>query len=154
MTIKLEFAIYDDTLDAFSLDETIYTYELNEDQAKTYELFKSEELHLYNWFTESQSFQTWLKEEVYVDKDISKVAICDIDEISFRRFYFFKVTSGDVHYEYFKELFEIFHETDWQDREEVGEKILLELQTKRQEFIIDLSEKNVDAESEELEEIE
>ena len=60
-----------------------------------------------------------------------------------RRFYFFKVTSADSHYEYFKKLFTIYQESDWQDREEVGEEILANLVIKRQELIIDLEENDI-----------
>lgn len=141
MQVKFEFTTYDDALDTFELDENIYSFELNEDQAQTYELLKSGDLHLYNWFSESQFFQNWIKEEVYPDYEGKKVAICDIDAVSFRRYYFFKVTSGDSHYEYFKDLFGIIHESDWQGREEIGEQILEQLKIKRQELIIDLDEK-------------
>ena len=140
MQIKFEFAIYDEALDNFSLDENVYTYELDDEQAQTYDLFKSTDLHLYNWFKESEFFLNWIKEEVYPDKIGKKIVICDINDISFRRYFFFKVTSADIHYEYFKKLFDIYHEVDWQDREEVGAEILEKLKVKRQELIIELEE--------------
>jgi len=140
MQVKLEFVIYDESLDTFELDENIYSYELDEEQAQTYDLFKNTDLHLYNWFQESEFLLEWIKEEIYPDSIGKKIAICDINDISFRRYYFFKVTSADVHYDYFKKLFDIYHEEDWQDREEVGIEILEALKVKRQELIIELKE--------------
>ena len=144
MQIKFEFAIYDDVNDTFELDEKVYSFNLDEEDVLSYDLFKTTDLHLYTWFRESEAFLTWIKEEVYPESIGKKIAICDINDISFRRFYFFKVTSGDIHYEYFKDLFGIFHELDWQDREEIGEKILEELAVKRQELIIELKEENTE----------
>ena len=48
------------------------------------------------------------------------------------------MTSADTHYEYFKKLFNISHELDWQDREDVGKEILEKLVVERRELIIDL----------------
>jgi len=140
MQLKFEFVIYDETLDKFELDEHIYSYELNDEQAQTYDLFKNTDLHLYNWLKESDLFLNWIKEEIYPNSIGKKIAICDINDISFRRFYFFKVTSADTHYDYFKKLFNIYHATDWQDREEIGEEILEHLSAKQQELIIELKE--------------
>ena len=67
MQVKLEFVIYDESLDSFELDENIYSYELNDEQAQTYDLFKNTDLHLYNWLKESDFLQKWIKEEVYPD---------------------------------------------------------------------------------------
>ena len=147
MQVKFEFVIYDETLDKFELDENIYSYDLDDEQVQTYKLFKDVDLHLYNWFKESDFFLNWIKKEVYPDSIDKKIAICDIDDISFRRYYFFKVTSGDTHYDYFKKLFNIHHETDWQDREEVGVEILEQLVVKRQELIIELKEETVEDEN-------
>ncbi len=140
MQVKFEFVHYDETLDTFEPDENIYTLELNDEQAQTYALLKDSDLHLYNWFQESDFFLNWIKEEVYPNDLDKKIAISVIDEIMFLRFYFFKVTSGDTHYEYFKKLFDIYHEEEWQDREDVGEEILTHLAIKRQDLIITLSE--------------
>jgi len=140
MQVKFEFAIYDEALDKFELDENIYSYVLDDEQVQSYNLFKDVDLYLYNWFKESEFFLNWIKEEVYPDSIGKKIAICDINDISFRRYYFFKVTSADTHYDYFKKLFNIHHELDWQDREEVGEEILERLILKRQELIIELKE--------------
>ena len=138
MQMKFELAKYDETLDTFHLDENIYEMELSEEDTQTYELLKSSDLNLYNWLKESDSFLNYIREEVYEDSKNEKIVICDINDISFRRFFFFKVTSGDSHYEYFKKLFNIFEESDWQDREAVGREILERLMVKRQEFIFDL----------------
>ena len=151
MQLKLEFVIYDDAVDKFELDEKTYSCELNEEQAQTYDLFKNTDLHLYNWLKESDFLLNWIKEEVYPDSIGKKIAICDINEISFRRYYFFKVTSADVHYDYFKELFGIYHATDWQDREEVGEENLENLVIKRQELIIELQEDTTEESDSDLE---
>ena len=140
MQVKFEFVIYDEALDTFELDDKVYSYELDDEQAQTYDLFKNTDLHLYNWLKESDFFLNWIKEEIYPDSIGKKIAICDINDISFRRYYFFKVTSADTHYDYFKKLFNIHHELDWQDREEVGEEILERLMLKRQELIIELQE--------------
>ena len=148
MQLKFEFVIYDEALDKFELDENIYSIELNDEQLQTYNLFKDTDLHLYNWFKESEFFLTWIKEEIYPDSIGKKIAICDINDISFRRYYFFKVTSADTHYDYFKKLFNIFHEVDWQDREEVGEEILERLAIKREELIIELKEDVVEGKNE------
>ena len=40
-----------------------------------------------------------IREEVYPDGGHRKIAISDINGTTFRRFYFFKVTSADSHYE-------------------------------------------------------
>ena len=140
MKIEFELAKYDDVLDKFELDETIYQIELSDEDAQTYELLKSSDLNLYNWFKESEFFLNYIREEVYPNSESKKFVICDINDISFRRFYFFKVTSGDSHYAYFKELFNIFEESDWQDREEIGREILEKLLVKRQELLIELKE--------------
>ena len=152
MQVKIEFAVYDETLDKFELDKNIYTYELSEEAAQSYNLFKDTDLHLYNWFQESNSFQRWIKESVYPESIGKKIAICDIDDVSFRRYYFFKVTSADTHYDYFKKLFNIHHESDWQDREDVGEEILEHLLPKRQELIIELKDDLVEDDTQELSE--
>ncbi len=140
MQVKLEFAIYDESSDKFELDSNVYNLELTEEEEETFNLLKDNELHLYNYFKESELFLNWIKEEVYPNEIGKKIAICDVNDISFRRYYFFKVTSSDVHYDYFKKLFDIHHEIDWQDREEVGQDILNQLAIKRQEFIIELKE--------------
>lgn len=140
MQVKLEFAIYDESNDKFELDSNVYNLELTEEEEETFNLLKDNELHLYNYFKESELFLNWIKEEVYPNEIGKKIAICDVNDISFRRYYFFKVTSSDVHYDYFKKLFDIHHEIDWQDREEVGQDILNQLAIKRQEFIIELKE--------------
>lgn len=140
MQVKFEFVIYNEALDKFEQDENIYTLELSDEQAESYELFKHTDLHLYNWFQKSEFFLTWVKNDVYPDSIDKKIAISVINDIMFLRFYFFKVTSGEVHYDYFKKLFNIFDESDWQDREDVGSEILEHLVDKRQELIIDLEE--------------
>ncbi|CAA6819097.1 MAG: Unknown protein [uncultured Sulfurovum sp.] len=138
MQLKFELAKYDEAEDKFELDETMYEMEIGDEDAQTYELLKSSDLNLYNWLKASDFFLNYIKEEVYPDDDNQKIAICDINDISFRRFYFFKVTSGESHYEYFKKLFSIYEESEWQDREDVGKEILEHLMVKRQELIIDL----------------
>ncbi len=140
MQVKFEFVIYDESLDKFEQDDVVYLLELNDEQTQTYNLLKDRDLYLYNWFKESEFFTTWIKEKVYPHSIGKKIAISVINDILFLRFYFFKVTSGDTHYEYFKKLFNIFHEANWQDREEVGEQILERLVVERQELIIELKE--------------
>jgi len=145
MQIEFELVKYDDTLDKFDLDETMYQLEISDEDAQTYELLKSSDLSLYNWLKEADFFLKHIVEEVYPDSKDKKIAISDINGITFRRFYFFKVTSGDSHYEYFKKLFNIFEESEWQDREEVGTEILEHLTKKREELIIDLSKYSIEA---------
>jgi hypothetical protein len=140
MQIKFELVIYDEELDKFELDETMYQMEISDEDAQTYELLKSSDLNLYNWLKAANFFVEYISKEVYPDSEHRKIAISDIKGTSFRRFYFFKVTSGDTHYDYFKKLFNIFEESDWQDREEVGQEILERLLVKRKELIIDLNE--------------
>jgi len=139
MQIEFELVEYDEELDEFKLDGVLHQIEIDEDNSTTYELLKSSDLHLYNWFKESNFFTKYINEEVYQDSENKKIAICDINDISFRRFYFFKVTSADSHYEYFKNLFNIHEESEWQDREDIGEEILRCLSTKRKELIFELS---------------
>ena len=138
MQIKFGLVTYDDDLDRFELDENNHQIELEEEEAKEYELLKSSDLDLYHWLKESDSFLKYIKEEVYQDSENKKFAIRDINDTSYVRFYFFKVTSGDSHYEYFKKLFNIHEESDWQDREDIGEEILQCLSTKRKELILEL----------------
>ena len=152
MQLKFEFVIYDETRNKFELDKNIYSYELDDEQAQTYDLFKNTDLHLYNWFKESEFFLNWIKEEIYPDSIGKKIAICDINDISYRRYYFFKVTSADTHYDYFKKLFKIIEESDWQDREAVGEEILEHLALKQQELIFELKEDVVENEESEIKE--
>ena len=140
MQLEFELVTYDEELDKFELDETMHQMEISDEDAQTYELLKTSDLNLYNWLKESDFFIKHIKEEVYPDGDHKKVAISDINGTTYRRFYFFKVTSGDSHYEYFKKLFNIYEESDWQDREEVGEEILKQLMAKRQDLIINLNE--------------
>lgn len=146
MQVKFQLVTYDEELDKFELDENVYPLELDDEQSETYELLKHVDLHLYDWFQKSDFFLNWIKEEVYPESIGKKFAICDINDKSFRRFYFFKLTSGDVHYEYFKKLFGIFEESEWQDREDVGREILKDLMVKRQELIIELKEEVVEDE--------
>ena len=140
MQVKFELVTYDDAIDKFEQDDNVYLLELDDEQTQTYNLLKDKDLSLYNWFKESEFFLNWIKEEVYPKSVGKKIAISDINGISFLRFYFFKVTSGDIHYEYFKKMFDILHELDWQDREDVGEEILERLVVKRQELIIELQD--------------
>ena len=140
MQLEFELVTYDEELDKFELDETMYQMEISDEDAQTYELLKSSDLNLYNWLKESDFFLKYIIEDIYPDSENKKIAISDINGLSFRRFYFFKVTSGDSHYEYFKKLFNIYEESDWQDREEVGEEILKQLMVKRQDLIINLNE--------------
>ena len=137
MQVNFQLVSYNEELDTFELDENIYPLELDEEQSETYALLKHVDLHLYNWFQKSEFFLNWVKEEVYTEDVDKKFAICDINNISFRRYYFFKPSSGDVHYEYFKKMFDIFEEADWQDREDVGRAILQQLKVKRQELVME-----------------
>jgi len=138
MQLNFELVTYNDELDKFELDENKYSIEINEEEEKTYELLKSSDMSLYNWLKESDFFKQYMNEEVYQDSESKKFAISEINGTSFIRFYFFKVTSGDSHYEYFMKLFGIHAESDWQDREDVGEEILERLSTKRKELILEL----------------
>lgn len=140
MELKFEFVIYDEEQDKFELDENIYTFTLDEEQAQTFEVLKDGELYLYNWFKDSEYFIDWIKKDVYPDQIGKKIAIATIGDILYLKYYFFKVTSADVYYDYFKELFNIIEESDWQDREEVGKEIIEKLLVKRQELIIELKE--------------
>ena len=138
MQLSFELVTYDDESDKFELDENSYQIEISDEDAQVYELKKASDLNLYNWLKESDFFRKYIEEEVYQDSENKKFAISDINGISYRRFYFFKVTSGDSHYEYFKRLFNIHEESDWQDREDVGEEILRHLSTKQKELILEL----------------
>ena len=144
MQIEFELVTYDEALDKFELDETMHQMEISDEDAQTYELLKPSDLNLYNWLKESDFFIKHVREEIYPDGEAKKIAISDINGTTFRRFYFFKVTSGDSHYEYFKKLFNIYEESDWQDREEVGEEILEHLIVKRRDLIIDLKANDVE----------
>ncbi|CAA6813374.1 MAG: Unknown protein [uncultured Sulfurovum sp.] len=139
MKLEFELVTYDEALDKFDLDETMYQIDISEEDAQTYELLKSSDLSLYNWLRESDFFISHICEKVYPDNKDMKIAISGINGIDYRKFYFFKVTSADRFYEYFKKLFNIYEESDWQDREVIGEEILEHLAVKRQELLIDLS---------------
>ena len=147
MQVKFQLVTYDEELDKFELDENVYSLALDDEQAQTYKLLKHVDLHLYNWFQKSDFFLNWIKEEIYPESIGKKFAICDINETSFRRYFFFKLASGDVHYEYFKKLFGIFEESEWQDREDVGREIMKDLMVKRQELVIEIKEEVVEDES-------
>ena len=138
MQIKFGLVHYDEENDRFELDEKSHQIELNDQESEKYRLLKSSDLDLYHWLKETDSFLKYIKEEVCQEDENKKFAISDIDDVSYRRFYFFKLTSGDSHYEYFKKLFNIHDESDWQDREDIGEEILQYLSTKRKEFIFEL----------------
>ncbi len=138
MQVKFELVTYNEELDFFDLDENIYQLEINEDEIEKFKNLKSSDLELYNWLKESDSFLKYIKEEVYQSGENKKFAISDINGVSYRGFYFFKVTSSDSYYEYFKKLFGIHEESDWQDREDIGEEILQCLSTKRKELILNL----------------
>jgi len=138
MQIEFELVTYNEALDTFDLDETMHQVKISDEDAQTYELLKSSDMNLYNWLKEADFFIKHLREEVFPDGEAKKVAISDINGTTFRRFYFFKVTSSDSHYEYFKKLFSIYEASEWQDREEVGKEILEQLIVKRQELIIEL----------------
>ena len=144
MQIEFELVTYDEELDKFNLDETMHQLEISDEDAQTYELLKSSDLNLYNWLKESEFFIKHLREEIYTDGEAKKVAISDINGTTYRRFYFFKVTSSDSHYEYFKKFFNIYEESDWQDREEIGLEILEHLLIKRQDLIIELVKDDID----------
>ena len=150
MQVKFKFVTYDESFDKFEQDDNEYLLELDDEQIETYNLYKDVDLHLYNWLQESEFFLDWIKEEVYPDSIGKKIAIAEINDIIYLRFFFFKVTSGDVHYEYFKKLFNLYHESDWQDREEFGEDILELLKPKRQELIIEIKEDVVEDDESEL----
>jgi hypothetical protein len=139
MKIDFELAIYNDELNAFELEGMVHYVELDDKEAKEYELLKDSYLDLYHWFKESDTFINYMNEEVDQEYRSKKIAICDINDTSYRRFYFFKVTSADTHYEYFKELFNIYEESEWQDREDVAEEILQHLSMKKEELIIELA---------------
>ncbi|RUM67192.1 MAG: hypothetical protein DSZ05_03130 [Sulfurospirillum sp.] len=138
MQLNFELVIYDEEQDCFELDETVYQLELDDEATEAYERVKASDLRLYKWLKESDFFLKYIKEEVCQDTENKKIAIGDINGTSYRRFYFFKVTSGDEHYDYFKRLFNIIEESEWQDRENVGEEILEHLSTKRKELILEL----------------
>jgi len=140
MQIDFELVRYDEALDKFELDETMYQIEIGDEDVQSYELSKSSDLNLYNWLKESDFFVEYITKTIYPNSEHKKIAISDINGTSFRRFYFFKLTSGDSHYEYFKKLFNIHEESEWQDREDVGEEILEHLMIKRQDLIIDLTD--------------
>jgi len=138
MQLNFELVTYNEEQGKFELDKNKYQIEIDEEEEKTYELLKSSDMSLYNWVKESDFFKEYMNREVYQESENKKFAISDINGTSFIRFYFFKVTSGDSHYDYFMKLFNIHAESDWQDREDVGEEILERLSTKRKELILEL----------------
>ena len=139
MEITFELVTYNEELNSFEQDNNSYKIELNNEDTETYNLLKDSDMSLYNWLQKLESFLEYIKENVYQNSIGKKFAISDIDGSSFIRFYFFKSTSGDSHYEYFTKLFNIHVETEWQDREDVGELILEYLAIKQKELIIELS---------------
>ncbi len=139
MQITFELVIYNDEADSFEQDNNSYQIELNEEEIKSYKLYKDSDIDLYNWFRDLDTFIIYMQEEVYKEGENKIFAISDINGASFIRFYFFKVTSGDSHYEYFKKLFHIHEEPDWQDREDVGAEILEHLSVKQKELVLELA---------------
>jgi len=139
MQITFELVIYNEEADSFEQDKNSYQIELNEEELKSYELYKDSDIDLYNWFRDLDTFIAYMQEEVYKEDENKIFAISDINGASFIRFYFFKVTSGDSHYEYFKKLFNIHEEPDWQDREDVGVEILEHLSVKQKELMLELA---------------
>ncbi len=139
MKMTFELVTYNDELNSFEIDENTYQINLSEEHAKTYKLLESSDLSLYNWLQESEFFINYIEEEVYQDSKGKKFAISEINGISFLRFYFFKVTSSDIHYDYFKKLFKIHVESEWQDREDTGREILGYLPKKQKELMFELS---------------
>ena len=90
MQIEFELVKYDEELDTFELDETMYQMEISDEDAQTYELLKSSDLNLYNWLQTSDFFLKHVIEEIYPDSESRKIAISDINGITFRRFTFSK----------------------------------------------------------------
>ena len=140
MQVKIELVEYDQYQDKFDIDSNIYTLNLNNDQEDRYNSLKNKDMDLYNWFLESDFFIDWIKEEVYTNDIGKKFAINSINDIGYFRFYFFKVTSSDAHYDYFKKYFAINEESEWQDREVVGEEILHNLARERKKLIFELTQ--------------
>ena len=139
MQITFELVTYNKELKCFEQDDKVHRIELSEEEAEAYALHKNSDMSLYTWFRDLVSFVTYMQEEVYPDNEDKIFAISDINGTSFIRFYFFKVTSGDSHYEYFKKLFNIYEESEWQDREDVGYEILEHLSVKQEELMLDLA---------------
>ena len=139
MEITFELVTYNEELNSFEQDENIYKLELNDEDTETYNLLKESDMSLYNWFQKLEPFLNYVKEEIYQNSEGKKFAVSDINGTTFIRFYFFKVTSSDSHYEYFTKLFNIHVESEWQDREDVGELILEYLSYKQKELIIEIS---------------
>ena len=139
MQVEFELVVYDQDQDKFDIDENVYTLELNEEQEKTFNLLKGVDIDLYNWFKESDFFINWIKEDVYPNIEGKQFAINAINDIGYFRFYFFKITSSDAHYNYFKKFFNIHEESEWQDREVVGEEILNNLSYERKKLIFELT---------------
>jgi len=139
MQIIFELVIYNEAKNSFEQDKNTYQVELDKDEIESYRLYKNSDMKLYTWFRGTNSFITYMQEEVYPNSEDKTFAISDINGASFIRFYFFKITSGDSHYEYFKKLFNIYEETEWQDREDVGSEILEHLSVKQKELILELA---------------
>ena len=78
MQIEFELVNYNEELDKFDLDETIYQINISDEDAQTYELLKSSDMHLYNWFKEADFLEKYLIEEVFPDGKARKIAISDI----------------------------------------------------------------------------
>ena len=139
MQITFELVIYNAEKNNFEQDKNTYEIELTEEEVESYTLHKDSDMSLYAWFRDTDSFVTYMQEEVYLEAEDKTFAISDINGSSFIRFYFFKITSGDTHYEYFKKLFKIFEESDWQDREDIGEEILEYLSVKQKELMLEFA---------------
>lgn len=139
MQITFELVTYNEEQNSFEQDKNTYQIVLNEEEVESYTLHKDSDMELYAWFRDTESFITYMQEEVYPNNEDKIFAISDINGATYIRFYFFKVTSGDSHYEYFKKLFNIYEESEWQDREDVGYEILEHLSVKQEELILDLA---------------
>jgi hypothetical protein len=153
MNFKIKFVIFNDEEKKFVKDDNEYIFELDEELEESYGKIKKSDKEIYSFFKNDKSFLRWIKEEVYADQDIKEIGISMIGDISYLRFWFFKVESSDTHYEYFSEYFDIFFDDLYHSRSDIGNEILDNLVKERKNMTIDVSSIVVEEESEEEAEI-
>lgn len=138
MNFKIKFVIFSEDQKKFIKDDNEYIFELDEEFEESYTTLEKNDKNIYNFFKNEKSFLKWIKEEVYPDYESAEIGISFIDDISYLRFWFFKVESGDAHYEYFMDYFSIFYDDLYDSRAGIGEEIVEKLKIERKGMVINL----------------
>lgn len=140
MNVKVKFVIFNEIENKFVKNDEEFTFELDEELENQYKTLKKSDKNIYNFFKNSQLFLKWIKEELFVDGNVKKVGISAIGDVSFLRFWFFKIESSQAHYDYFTNYFDIYVDVLFESRDSIGENILSHLKQESPKMIIDLEQ--------------